>query len=191
MMEHMTAYLSDFLCGFRHGYNARHALTRFLEKCKIFLDTGGKAEAVFMDLSKAFDCVKHDLVIAKLHAYGFSHDALTFLYSYLSDRQQRVKMNGSFSSKQKLNLGIPQGSVLGPLLFNIYLKQLLISVDDTEICNYADDTTLYTCDQNLQNLVERLENVSLKCLQLNEDKCHFLALGASRDEPVTIKIGNL
>ena len=157
MMEHMTAYLSDLLCGFRQGYNAQHALTRFLEKCKIYLDTGGKAGAVFMDLSKAFDCVKHDLLIAKLHAYGFNHDALTFLYSYLSDRQQRVKMNGSFSSKQKLNLGVPQGSVLGPLLFNIYLNDLLISVDDIEICNYADDTTLYTCDQNLQNVVERLE----------------------------------
>ena len=146
-----------------------------------------------MDLSKAFDCIKHDLLIAKLHAYGFNHDALTFLYSYLSDRQQRVKMNGSFSSKQKLNLGVPQGSVLGPLLFNIYLNDLLISVDDIEICNYADDTTLYACDQNLQNVVERLENVSLKvikwfsdnCLKLNEDICHFLALGASRDEPVT------
>ena len=198
MMEHMTAYLSDLLCGFRQGYNAQHAITHFLEKCKIYLDTGGKAGAVFMDLSKAFDCVKHDLLIAKLHAYGFNHDALTFLYSYLSDRQQRVKMNGSFSSKQKLNLGVPQGSVLGPLLFNIYLNDLLISVDDIEICNYADDTTLYTCDQNLQNVVERLENVSLKVikwfsdnyLKLNEDKCHFLALGASRDEPVTSKIGN-
>ena len=65
-------------------------------------------------------------------------------------------MNGSFSSKQKLNLGVPQGSVLGPLLFNIYLNDMLISVDDIEICNYADDTTLYTCDQNLQNVVERL-----------------------------------
>ena len=88
MMEHMTDYLSEMLCGFRQGYVAQHALTRFLEKCKIYLDTGGKAGAVFMDLSKAFDCVKHDLLIAKLHAYGFSHDALTFLYSYLSDRQQ-------------------------------------------------------------------------------------------------------
>ena len=82
MMEHMTAYLSDLLCGFRQGYNAQHALTHFLEKCKIYLDTGGKTGAVFMDLSKEFDCVKHDLLIAKLHAYGFNHDALTFLYSY-------------------------------------------------------------------------------------------------------------
>ena len=75
---------------------------------------------------------------------------------------------------------------------------MLISVDDIEICNYADDTTLYTRDQNLQNVVERLESVSLKVmkwlfdnyLKLNEDKCHFLALDASCEEPVTIKIGN-
>ncbi len=70
-----------------------------------------------MDLSKAFDCVKHDLLIAKLHTYGFRCDALMFLNSYLSERQQRVKINGSFSSTQKLNLGVPRGSVLGPLLF--------------------------------------------------------------------------
>ena len=65
---------------FPTGYNAQHALTRFLEKCKIYLDIGGKAVAVFMDLSKAFDCVKHDLLIVKLHAYGFNHDALTSVF---------------------------------------------------------------------------------------------------------------
>ena len=95
-------------------------------------------------------------------------------------------------------MGVPQGSVLGPLLFNIYLNDLLLSITNIEICNYADDTTLYTCDQNMQNVVERLENVSLKVikwfldnyLKLNKGKCHFLALGTSYNEPITIKIGN-
>ena len=95
LMEYMNGHLSNILCGFRQGYNAQHVLTHCLDKCIIHLDTGGKAGAIFMDLSKAFDCVKHDLLIAKLHAYGFNHDALSFLYSHLSDRQQRVKMNGS------------------------------------------------------------------------------------------------
>ena len=95
-------------------------------------------------------------------------------------------------------MGIPQGSVLGPLLFNIYLNDLLLSINKIEICNYADDTTLYTDDQNIENVIERLENVSLKVikwfsdnyLKLNEDKCHFLALYNSSNEPITIKLGN-
>ena len=72
LIEYLNGYLSDLLCGFRQGYNAQHAFSRFLEECKIHLDTGGKAGAVFMDLPNAFDCVKHDLLIAKLHAYGLT-----------------------------------------------------------------------------------------------------------------------
>ena len=69
---------------------------RFLEKTKLCIDVGGKVGAVMMDLSKSFDCLRHDLLIAKLHAYGISHDALSLIYSYLHNKQQRVKVNGSF-----------------------------------------------------------------------------------------------
>ncbi len=84
-----------------------------------------------MDLSKAFDRIRHYLLIAKLHAYGFSREALWLVYSYLENRQQRVKINGSFS-------------VLGPLYFNIYNNDLLLSIQKTDICNYADDATIFT-----------------------------------------------
>ena len=70
-VAYITTSLSSLLCGFRQGYNAQHALVRLLEKFKISLDEGGKAGAVLMDLSKAFDCIRRDLLIAKLHAYGF------------------------------------------------------------------------------------------------------------------------
>ena len=73
-----------------------------------------------MDLSKAFDCIRHDFLIAKLHAYGFSREALWFVYSYLENRQQRVKINGSFSTYKHLRFGVPRGSALGPLFFKIY-----------------------------------------------------------------------
>ena len=142
---------------FRKGYNTQQALVRFLEKTKLCIDVGGKVGAVMMDLSKAFDCLRHDLLIAKLHAYGFSHDALSLIYSYLHNRQQRVKVNGSFSSWKRLTLGVPQGSVLGPLLFNIYINDLLLSLNNTDVCNYADDTTLFACDIDTDNVVARLE----------------------------------
>ena len=75
-----------------------------------------------MDLSKALDTIKHDLLLAKLHAYGFSQNALKLLYSHLSKRWHRTKINKEFSTWQELLQGVPQGSVLGPLLFNIYIR---------------------------------------------------------------------
>ena len=198
IVAYITPFLSSLLCGFRKGYGAQHALVRLLEKFKISLDEGGKAGAVLMDLSKAFDCIRHDLLIAKLHAYGFSQEALTLINDYLTNRQQRVKVNGSFSSWKDLTRGVPQGSVLGPLLFNIYINDLLLFIQNSDICNYADDTTIYSCDKSLDNITHKLENdcnVALKWfadnfMKLNADKCHLLVLGQRCDDSVTVKIGN-
>ena len=147
-----------------------------------------------MDLSKAFDCLSHELLAAKLHAYGFSKNSIRLLQSYLSNRFQRTKINTSFSSWSELLTGVPQGSVLGPLLFNIYLNDLFWFSEKTEPCNFADDTTFYSCNKSLQKVVENLEHdssIALKWFQdnymkLNSDKCHLLIAGSKHVEQSVI-----
>ena len=107
----MELFLSPFLCGYRKGFNAQHALLSMLEKWRASLDKGGYVGAVLMALSKAFDTISHDLLIAKLHAYDFDKDALKLMKSYLSNRWQETKFNLSFSYWSELITGVPQGSV--------------------------------------------------------------------------------
>ena len=125
MLPFFQCLLSPLLCGFREGYGAQYALLNFVESCKKSLDSGGVTGTVLTDLSKAFDCLNHELLIAKLDAYGFSRNAMLFTYSYIHDRKQRVKVNGSFCTWAKTNLGVPQCLDLEPLLFNIYLNDFI------------------------------------------------------------------
>ena len=195
MKSFIENFLSSFLCGYRKGYNTQYALLAMIEKWKRSLDgKGGFAGAILMDLSKAFDTINHDLLIAKLEAYGFDDSALETMHSYLSDRWQRTKVNSSFSTWRELLCGVPQGSVLGPILFNVYLNDLFYELID--VCNFADDTTLYACDVDLKDVLAQLEDNAYTAIlwfennymKLNQSKCHFLAAGSP--EQLWVRVGD-
>ena len=98
VINHVNTFLSPYLCGYRKGFSTQYALLSLLEKWKKTIDNKGFAEEVLMDLSMAFDTLNHELLIAKLHAYGFGKESLMLLLSYLSNQSKRTKINTSFSS---------------------------------------------------------------------------------------------
>ena len=135
--------LSKYQCEFRGGYNAQHCLIDLIEKWKKSVDNSDLFGALLSDLSKAFHCLPYEPLIAKVNAYGFEKSSLKLIHSYLSNRKQRVKINGRFSLWSEILFGVLQGSILGFLVFNIFVCDLFYFLEDFDIVNYADDSRPY------------------------------------------------
>ena len=153
----MKNKLSPYLCGFRKNHNVQYSLFKMIENWKKQLDNGEKVGVIFMDLSKVFDMINHSLLLAKLKAYGFSNQALSLLQSYLCNRFQRSIINGSFSSWNAVITGVPQGSILRPLVFNIFLNDIFLFISKCQLCNYSDDNTLFKSGKNMRKIKSDLE----------------------------------
>ena len=109
-----------------------------------------------MDLSKGLDTLNHNLPIAKLRTYEFDTKALHYIKSYLDNRNQRVRVNINFSSSQEIIPGVPEGSILGPVLFKIFVNDLSLLVSNAKLSNYADDNTIHPSGYNLEKEKEVL-----------------------------------
>ena len=125
------------------------------------LDKGEYVGVVFMDLSKAFDTISHDLLLAKLKAYGFSHNVLAFMINYLKNRSHRANINSNFSTWEEVKAGVPQGSILGSLLFYIFIN-IFYFEDKSYLSNCADDNVLYAFGSNMTEVNNKLSQDLLK-----------------------------
>ena len=104
---------------------------------------------MLMDLTKTYDCLRHDLLIAKLKAYGLGNSSLNHFLDYLTFRKQRTKVASAYSKWSKIRCGIPQGSILGSILFNIFIDDIFMIIEQSDICNFADDNTHTEIKENL------------------------------------------
>ena len=176
---------NPYLCAFRRGHGCQTTLLRLLEDWRNALEKNQYVAAVLMDLSKAFDCLPHDILLDKLSAYGMSTDSVSLLESYLSSRKQQIKINGILSSWSDIQKGIPQGSILVPLLFNVFINDIFYFVKKGTLYNYADDNTLSYGHPDFNVLTSVLESESnvlinwfkVNKMQANPDKFQVLAVG--------------
>jgi len=199
LTEHFDKIFHPSLSAFRSGYGCQTALLKIIEDWKNALDENKFTAAILMDLSKAFDCLPHKLLLNKLKSYDLSNEALNLLDNYLNNRKQCVKLGSSISTWDKIYKGVPQGSILGPVLFKIFLNDIFYFINDSTLYNYADDNTLGYASFNLEELISTLEEDSLKLIdwftinqmKANPDKFQALAIGKkTHDKNIVFNLNN-
>jgi hypothetical protein len=202
MVQQLTDYFeylySDYISGFRSRHSCETVLLRMVENIKQSLDEGKIVCVLLTDLSRAFDCITYTLLISKLYAYGLSYSACQMLFSYYKDRKQRVKLGPALSEWRNVYKGSAQGSIIGPVSYNIFSNDMLsVLDDDIDVYNYADDNPLvcsgYDYHETQQRLVSNAQKVitwfEQNNMKINPDKFKYIVFG-KHDNVESITINN-
>ena len=166
--------------GFRTKHSTNHALMSLTETIRVALDNSNFACGIFVDFQKAFDTVDHNILLQKLEHYGIRGLANNWFKSYLSNRKQYVSVNGYHSKTDVMKFGVPQGSVLGPLLFLIYINDLRNAIHNSIVHHFADDTNLLYVNKSLKVIQNKI-NKDLKSL-VTWLRANKISLNASKTE---------
>lgn len=183
-----TNVLNKHQSGFRENHSCQTALIRLIDEWLKDVDNGNCIGSVFIDMKKAFDLVDHEILLYKLKLHHFSDGTLSLFHSYLSQRQQCVKLGTSFSTPLTIKSGVPQGSILGPLLFLIYINDIGLLLNQSDIDLYADDTTLYATGANPSEIQTNLQNdiysiqkwCTLNNMMINPNKSKCMLIGSKQ-----------
>ena len=177
--------LSPYQCGFRKHHSTEFAALSLADTIRRNIEQGQLTGAVFIDFRKAFDSIDHHLLLNKLSALGIENQEYTWFESYLHQRTQSVGYQGVFSEPEFITTGVPQGSILGPILFVMYVNDLPNVVCNCSILMYADDTVLFFTNSDISVIQEKLnDDLSVmgtwlrdNCLFLNTSKTESMVFG--------------
>ena len=199
LIEYFEKY--DLINCFQHAYRKFHGtvtcLFELLNEIYHLIDIKKKVAIVSLDLSKAFDTINHTLLLKKLKSFNLNSDSITFLQSYLSNRKQVTKLNNFTSTKEEIKSGVPQGSILGPFLFLIFVNDLPDAFGDTcKFISYADDTQLLVSDDNLEGLKQKVINVinvaqnwyERNGMKNNSSKSEILVVSTKKEDKIKIDV---
>jgi flagellin-specific chaperone FliS len=191
--------LYEYQFGFRKGYSTEQAILEITDNLRNYLDNNQIVCGLFLDLSKAFDTVNHDILLAKMDKYGIRGEPLTWFKNYLSNRKQYVKIGCTESELLEMTCGVPQGSTLGPLLFLLYTNDMPNCAKKLSFRIFADGTNVFYSCKNLSNLESTMNEqfklirnyCAINKLSINFQKTHYMVISSTRKKLKDIKIANI
>ena len=197
--KYMDTFLKSLLCCLGKTtplYSI--SLFKLLQQWHKELDNSGLVGTILMDLSKEYECLRHDLIITQFDVYGLSKSSSSLLLEYLTLRKQKEKIGSSYSVWNESKRVVPQVSILGSLLFNVFIDDIFMFIEKTEVCNFVHDNTIYECGEDFSNILENLKHnlkillkwFRINSLQANTGKLQFMILRKKKRNSVKLKMNS-